>query len=141
MATIRDAITRREQRLDDLVYRLGRAYGSNAIQKRRRLEVAATRLRHFDLRRVFSGMRREIDAHGATLNAAMQNLLLRRAARLGEAWAHLESLSPVKILERGYALVFDASGKLVKDPAQVNPGDEITARVAKGTFGAVVKKP
>jgi len=140
MATIRDAITRRQQRLDDLIYRLGRAYESNSLRKRRRLEVAATRLRHFDLRRVLSGMRREIDARGGTLRAAMQNLLLRRAARLGEASAHLESLSPVKILERGYALVFDVSGKLVKDPAQVKSGDEITARVAKGTFGAVVKK-
>ncbi len=140
MATIRDAITRRQQRLDDLIYRLGRTYESNSLQKRRRLEVAATRLRHFDLRRVLSGMRREIDARGGTLHAAMQNLLLRRAARLGEASAHLESLSPVKILERGYALVFDASGKLVKDPAQVKSGDEVTARVAKGIFGAVVKK-
>jgi len=110
------------------------------VQKRRRIEVAATRLRHFDLRRVLNGMRREIDAHAATLHGTMRNLLLRRAARLGEAAAHLESLSPVKILERGYALIFDASGKLVKDPAQVQSGDEIAARVAKGTFGAVVKK-
>jgi len=140
MARIRDVIQRRQQRLDDLRYRLGRGYESNAVQKRRRLEVAATRLRHFDLRRVLSGMRREIDAHAATMHGTMRNLLLRRAARLGEAAAHLESLSPVKILERGYSLIFDASGKLVKDPAQVHAGDEITARVAKGTFGAVVKK-
>src|SRR5579859_2816736 len=109
-------------------------------RKRSRLEVAATRLRHFDLRRVLSGMRREIDAHSAPLHSAMRNFLLRRAGQLGEAVVHLESLSPVKILDRGYALIFDASGKLVKDPAQVKPGDEITARVAKGTFGAVVKK-
>ena len=70
----------------------------------------------------------------------MRNLLLRRKAQLGETAARLETLSPVKILERGYALIFDASGKLVKDPAQVQSGDEIAARVAKGTFGAVVKK-
>jgi exodeoxyribonuclease VII large subunit len=140
MATIRDVIRQRQQRLDDLSYRLSRAYDSQAQQKRRRLEVAATRLRHFDLRRVLSGMRREIDAHGATLHSAMRNFLLRRAGRLGEAVVHLESLSPVKILDRGYALIFDASGKLVNDPAQVKQGDEITARVAKGTFGAIVKK-
>jgi exodeoxyribonuclease VII large subunit len=51
----------------------------------------------------------------------------------------LEALSPVKILERGYALVFDASGTLIKDAAQVSPGTEVTARVARGTFTAEVK--
>jgi exodeoxyribonuclease VII large subunit len=51
----------------------------------------------------------------------------------------LEALSPVKILERGYALVFDANGTLIKDPAQAVPGTEITARVARGSFTAEVK--
>jgi len=140
MATIRDAITRRQQRLDDLTYGLRRAHESSALQKRRRLELASTRLRHFDLRRVFGSMRLEIDSHRGALHSAIGSLLLRRRARLGEAAAHLESLSPVKILERGYALVFDATGKLVKDAAQVRTGDPITARVARGTFGAIVKK-
>jgi exodeoxyribonuclease VII large subunit len=140
MAGIRDAVRRRQQRLDDLTYRLSRAYEAGAHEKRRRLEVAGTRLRHFDLRRVLGGMRREIDAHGTTLHSTMRTQLERRRARLAEAAARLESLSPVSILERGYALVFDAAGKLVKDPAQVQSGDEITARVSKGAFRAVVKK-
>jgi exodeoxyribonuclease VII large subunit len=45
----------------------------------------------------------------------------------------------MKILERGYALVFDANGMLVKDAAQLAPGAEISARVARGTFAAEVK--
>jgi len=52
----------------------------------------------------------------------------------------LEALSPVKILDRGYALVFDASGALVKDAAQLRPGQEISARVSLGSFLAEVKK-
>ena len=51
-----------------------------------------------------------------------------------------EALSPVAILERGYALVFDAEGKLVKDADQVSEGQEIEARLARGRLGAVVKK-
>jgi exodeoxyribonuclease VII large subunit len=49
-------------------------------------------------------------------------------------------LSPLAILERGYALVFDAAGQLVKDSTQVNPGDEISARLARGAIQATVKK-
>jgi exodeoxyribonuclease VII large subunit len=52
----------------------------------------------------------------------------------------LQALSPLAILERGYALVFDASGKLLKDAANVKAGDEISARLAKGTVSATVKK-
>jgi len=70
----------------------------------------------------------------------MRSMLAAQQARLNQAAATLEALSPVKILERGYALVFDASGALVKDAAQLSSGDEISARVAKGSFTAEVKK-
>jgi exodeoxyribonuclease VII large subunit len=57
-----------------------------------------------------------------------------------KASARLESLSPLKVLERGYALVFDASGKLIKSAEQVQVGDEITARVAKGEIKSRVER-
>jgi exodeoxyribonuclease VII large subunit len=52
----------------------------------------------------------------------------------------LGALSPVAILERGYALVFDSAGNLVKDSEQVQAGEEIRARVARGEIKAVIKK-
>ncbi len=52
----------------------------------------------------------------------------------------LEALSPLAILERGYALVFDGAGELVKDAAEVKAGEEIRARVARGEIRAVVKR-
>ena len=50
----------------------------------------------------------------------------------------LDSLSPLAILERGYALVFDASGKLVKDASGVEAGQTISARLARGEITAQV---
>jgi exodeoxyribonuclease VII large subunit len=52
----------------------------------------------------------------------------------------LAALSPLAILDRGYALVFDASGKLLKDAGKVKPGDDISARLARGEITATVKK-
>jgi exodeoxyribonuclease VII large subunit len=61
-----------------------------------------------------------------------------RTERLDTA---LQSLSPLAILDRGYALVFDREGKLVKDPGAVHAGDEISARLARGQIHAqVIKK-
>jgi exodeoxyribonuclease VII large subunit len=139
-ARMMDTITRRQQRLDELGYRLADAYRTHLERHRRRIEVAGTRLRHFDLRRVLSGMRRELDSHKTTLEAVARRMLLERRARLERSLARLEQLSPLKILERGYALVFDAKGNLVKDAKSVSPGDNITARLARGTIAAVVRR-
>jgi exonuclease VII large subunit len=43
------------------------------------------------------------------------------------------------ILDRGYALVFDSAGALLKDAARVKAGEEISARLARGTIEATVK--
>jgi exodeoxyribonuclease VII large subunit len=50
----------------------------------------------------------------------------------------LEALSPLAILNRGYALVFDAKGRLVKDAARFKAGDDVSARLARGRVRARV---
>jgi exodeoxyribonuclease VII large subunit len=139
-ARMQDALGRRQQRLDDLGYRLGTAERALLEARRRRLDVAAARVRHFDLRRQLAAMRRDLAARTAALGAIGKRLLLQRSARLEQLAARLGELSPLKILERGYALVLDASGHLVKDATQVRAGDEITARLARGALTATVKK-
>jgi exodeoxyribonuclease VII large subunit len=139
-ARMMDLIRQRQQRVDDLTYRLERGERVRLEQVRRRWEMASAAVRHYDARRVLAGMRGELLAQATALGGAMRNLLLQyrvRAERMGRA---LEMLSPLAILERGYALVFDADGKLVKDAARVKSGDEILAKVAKGEIRAVVKE-
>jgi len=139
-ARMMDLIRQRQQKLDDLTYRLERGQRQMLEQMRRRWETVAAAVRHYDARRVLAGMRGELVSETAALAAAMRNLLLQykvRAERMGSA---LEILSPLAILERGYALVFDSAGQLVKDAAQVKVGQEISARVARGEIRATVKK-
>ena len=136
---LREALGRREQRVDDLIYRLSSAQGIQFDRQRRRLDVVSTRLRHFDLRGRFTGMRRDLQAAVAALSAAARTRLLERRARLDRINAHLEELSPLRVLDRGYALVFDAAGNLLKDAARVRAGDEISAKLARGSVIATVK--
>jgi exodeoxyribonuclease VII large subunit len=70
----------------------------------------------------------------------MRNQLLQNKVRLERMGRALEALSPLAILARGYALVFDEAGQLVKDAARLTPGDPIKARVAQGEIRAVVTK-
>ena len=52
--------------------------------------------------------------------------------------ASLEAMSPLAILNRGYALVFDAEGELVKDATGLGVGEEVSARLARGKVQARV---
>lgn len=136
---MREAIGRRHQLLDELVYRLADAHQQQLEAYRRRFDVAVARLRASDVRRGLASLRRDLAGHVAALAAVTRAALLRYQARLQQANAQLQALSPLNILERGYALVFDASGKLVKDAAQVRRGDEISARVHQGEIKARVE--
>jgi exodeoxyribonuclease VII large subunit len=139
-ARMMDGLGRRQQKLDDLLYRLEKNLRQILQEHERRLERAAAAVRHYDVRRILGGIRRELDSRTSALAGAYRNFLLQREGRLATLSGRLEALSPLAILDRGYALVFDASGNLLKDAAQVNAGDEIKARLAKGEIRATVKK-
>jgi exodeoxyribonuclease VII large subunit len=139
-ARMMDLIHRREQRLDDLVNRLAHGQRDVLEKQRRRFETLSAAIRHYDVRRVLEGMRKDLDARTTAVISAARNLLLERKVRVERMDTALQALSPLGILERGYALVFDASGRLLKDAAKVKAGDEISARLAKGTVSATVKK-
>jgi len=133
-------INQRQQKVDDLIFRLEKSERKLVEQHRRRWELASAAVRHYDARRMLAGIRKDLVAQTYTMASAMRAVVLRQRSRLDQLQHQLRALSPVAILERGYALVFDSSGKLVKSSAQIEPGDEISARLAHGTFTARIEK-
>jgi exodeoxyribonuclease VII large subunit len=137
---IQDLVARRSQRLDEVVFRLATAFQASLREAARRLEVSTARVRHFDFRRSLAITRSRLDAGTNAVLVSMRKKLALESARVDQLSAKLDALSPVKILDRGYALIFDAKGALVKDAAQLLPGSEISARVSRGSFVAEVKQ-
>ncbi len=135
-----DLINRRQQKLDDLKNRLDRAEHQILEQHRRCLETAAAAVRHYDVRRMLAGIHQQLDSGVAALAAAARTAMLRQRGRLNQLSGQLEALSPLAILDRGYALVFDPSGALLKDAGSVKAGDQISARLAKGSLNATVNR-
>jgi exodeoxyribonuclease VII large subunit len=139
-ARMMELVRQRQQRLDDLTHRLELAERQLMQQMHLRWEIISAAVRHYDLRRVLSGIRKELDSGTAALVAVMRNFLLQHRVRSERLHTALESLSPLAILERGYALVFDSQGQLLKDARNLSPGDEISARLAHGEIRAAVTK-
>ena len=59
--------------------------------------------------------------------------------RLAGTTACLESLSPLAVLARGYSVTSVAGGQIVRDSAQVEPGQTIVSRLAKGEITSRVE--
>ena len=128
------------QRLDDLEQRLGSC-------TRRTLERAGSRLHatRLQLSR-FSplGHVRELSNRRAELHLRLRGAVEARVRavhrRVELAMRALHAVSPLATLERGYAIVMRAAdGAVLRSAAQVKPGDEIEARLAKGRITARVK--
>ncbi len=131
-------IGRLGQRADDLTYRLRDRTSALLSAQRRHLEERTASLRSLDLRLRFASARRRAEAADAMLAQLTRLRLTRARARLGQGEAHLSQLSPLKILERGYAIVTNASGRVVKEPGQAPVDSPIRARLARGNIAARV---
>ncbi len=75
------------------------------------------------------------DLHNASalrLRSAMRSQLKQLRQRLVSLAHGLDTVSPLATLDRGYAIVTSADGQVLQNAKQVQRGDRITARLAKG---------
>ena len=75
------------------------------------------------------------------LHAALDDALRRDRTRLERLAAQLDALSPLRILDRGYAVPVDAEGRVLKRRVDFAPGEPFTLRVADGSVAARVEPP
>lgn len=129
---------RASQRLDDLGFRL-EANASESIRARGRevADLAADVLRH-EPRQMLARMRDRLADGTARLERSLERTLRRWAARVEAFDARLRSLSPLAVLERGYALVLDSDGAVIRSVAQVVQGEHIRTRLHDGEFSSTV---
>jgi exodeoxyribonuclease VII large subunit len=136
-ARVQGAIGRRVQRLDEFDHALREAWREAWEGKRKAVEAAAARLQQLDIRLKFAAARRRLEASDAVVLQAMRLRLSHARADLGSLSAHLKQLSPLTILERGYAIV-EKDAKIVKSPEDAPVGSQVKLRWAKGSASAVI---
>jgi exodeoxyribonuclease VII large subunit len=78
---------------------------------------------------------------GRLSDAPLHALLRETRARLDGTAARLESVSPLAVLQRGYAVVSDAAGHPLTSAAKVAPGARLRLRFADGEVGATADRP
>jgi exodeoxyribonuclease VII large subunit len=133
---LRDAATV----VDEARHRLETLMGRATQRARRRADAVSYRLQPAQLAARLAAARNRFDVARAERDAAVMMRLDDARARLAVSVASLDALSPLAVLQRGYALAEDARGRLLLDARAVEPGDELHLRLARGRLRCRVEQ-
>ncbi len=133
---------RRAQHLDDLADRAETTLNRTLRAHTARLGLFETRLRHQHVSLRLANDRHHLQSLEQRLRATRTITLQQAHTRLNRATSRLDALSPLRVLERGYALVYIGEGgpnsKLLRNTTDAPTGTPITAQLAKGRLRAKV---
>ena len=136
---VRRRIQRLWQRNDELDLRLREVIVGRLRGAEKRLRTSQHSLAELDMRVRLARQRARLEKLGQTLAPAVQRRIERAGARLTTLDRALSSLSPVAILERGYAIVSDGENQIIRDAAATAPGRTLNVRLHRGRLGVKVE--
>ena len=90
------------------------------------------------MRRRLDTDRNQLDQLRHRLFQSIRRGLEQERARLALAGRRLDALSPLSVLDRGYAIALNEAGEAVKDAETLKPGDKLSLRLARGTRQVIV---
>ena len=140
LARLRDGLNRRQQRIDELSFRM-------ETSLRRQLQKSQQQLQQFSASLIRHDVTHRLKLSGERLASLSRRLVqaqsatgARYRAKLEGLQRNLTSLSPLGVLSRGYALVYDEQGILLRNAADARPGQILNTRLARGSVQSQVTK-
>ncbi len=136
-ARMQSGLARRQQRVDELRFRLESLWDKLCATAAQRTQLLHARLMQQDIRRQLALHQEHLRTLRTALLQAGNAPMEARRTRWHRAGDRLLALSPLAVLERGYALVYaghegTSAGDLVKDATRLNAGDDLQIRFAHG---------
>ena len=118
---------------------LDNAFATVIARKRHELMAIESELKNYAPSAALSAMREKLASNEIRLSEAMKSCIEKKKAVIGSRAATLDSLSPLKIMSRGYSLVYKEN-ELIKSADELSEGDRITVRFADNEASAVIVK-
>jgi len=136
---LEDTLRRRRQHTDDLAAQLAGALRGRVQTLQQRLELALSRLAAVDFRARLRAATVRLDRRTVELGVRASRTLVAKGQLLEKLLVQLEERSPLRLLERGYAICYDARGNVMQSADQVALGERIRVQLARGRLSAEVK--
>jgi exodeoxyribonuclease VII large subunit len=134
-----DLLRQQRQRADEMTSRLALGLRAQLEKSRKRFTAAHLRIMSFDFRSKIAAFRLRLEKRSADLSLRAERLLRAKRERLDRLRLQLEERSPLRVLERGYAIATDAAGNVLRDAGQVALGDPVAVQLYRGKLSTEVK--
>jgi len=134
-----DILRQTRQRADDLTSRLAFGLKARLTTSHRRFTAAHMRIRSFDFRKKMGALRLSVQKCDHDLCVRIERAIRLQRDRWERFALQLQERSPLKALERGYAIATDAAGNVLRDADQVSTGDEVNVQLHRGRLSTQVK--
>jgi len=124
----------------ELTHQLRASIRNTLTRREREFRTLGVRLEARDLRRRLAAIRGKLDAATGRLQAGIARRHDRAAARMGAVVGRLESLSPLAVLGRGYAVCWNEDRTtIIRTASTVTSGDRVQVTLHEGTLVCVVE--
>jgi exodeoxyribonuclease VII large subunit len=135
-----DLLRQRRQRADDLTARVAHGLRARLDQSRKRFTKAHLKIASFDFRMKIATLRLRLEKRSTDLGARAERILRLKHERWERLTLQLQERSPLRVLERGYAIATDAAGNVLRDSSQVGVGDTVTIQLHRGRLISEIKQ-
>ena len=128
------------QSLDNFEIRLTNIVQSIISSAKQNLQLTAAQIYQSSTLQRFSKHEDRLKNNLNSLNFQIKNLIDKKKLMLASFNSNLKAISPLAVLDRGYAIVMNENGQALKSANDLKVGDSVTARLADGEFSANVAK-
>jgi exodeoxyribonuclease VII large subunit len=135
-----DLLRQRRQRADELTARVALGLRARLEHSRKRYTAARLGVASFDFRAKIGMLRLGLQKLTLDLGVRVERVVRQKRERGEKLSLQLEERSPLKVLERGYAIATDAAGNVLREAAQVSLGENVALQLHRGKLITEVRR-
>ena len=128
------------QSLDNIEMRLANTIQGIMSNAKQNFQLATAQIYQSSALQRFGNYEDRIKTNLRSLNSQMKNLIDKKKLMLESITTNLNAISPLAVLDRGYAIVMNENGQALKSSKDIKVGDTVTTRLGDGGFTSNVSK-
>lgn len=128
------------QSLDNIEMRLANTVQGIISNAKQNFQLATSQIYQSSALQRFGNYEDRIKTNLKSLNFQMKNLIDKKKLMLESITTNLNAISPLAVLDRGYAIVMNENGQALKSSKDIKVGDTVTTRLGDGGFTSNVSK-